>query len=164
MANIDKSLYQAPAGLDELAQAEDAIEIEIVDPEEVNIKMGELEISIAEMENEDFGMNLAEVMDEGDLSLIAGDLEGDINNDKSSRKDWEKAYTDGLKLLGLGFEERTEPWQGASGVFHPMITEAVVRFQSETITEMFPAQGPVRTKIIGQETIEKKYSLSGAKK
>ena len=156
MANIDKSLYQAPAGLEELAQAEDAIEIEIVDPEEVNIRMGELEISIAEMENEDFGMNLAEVMDEGDLSLIAGDLEGDISNDKSSRKDWEKAYTDGLKLLGLGFEERTEPWQGASGVFHPMITEAVVRFQSETITEMFPAQGPVRTKIIGQETIEKK--------
>lgn len=156
MANIDKSLYQAPAGLDELAQAEDAIEIEIVDPEEVNIKMGELEISIAEMENEDFGMNLAEVMDEGDMSLIAGDLEEDINNDKSSRKDWEKAYTDGLKLLGLGFEERTEPWQGASGVFHPMITEAVVRFQSETITEMFPAQGPVRTKIIGQETVEKK--------
>jgi hypothetical protein len=156
MANIDKSLYQAPAGLDELAQAEDAIEIEIVDPEEVNIRMGELEISIAEAEDEDFGMNLAEVMDEGDLSLIAGDLEGDISNDKSSRKDWEKAYTDGLKLLGLGFEERTEPWQGASGVFHPMITEAVVRFQSETITEMFPAQGPVRTKIIGQETIEKK--------
>jgi hypothetical protein len=156
MANIDKSLYQAPAGLDELAQAEDAIEIEIVDPEEVNIRMGELEISIAEAEDEDFGMNLAEVMDEGDMSLIAGDLEGDISNDKSSRKDWEKAYTDGLKLLGLGFEERTEPWQGASGVFHPMITEAVVRFQSETITEMFPAQGPVRTKIIGQETIEKK--------
>jgi hypothetical protein len=156
MANVDKGLYQAPAGLEDLAQAEDAIEIEIVDPEEVNIRMGELEISIAEAEDEDFGMNLAEVMDEGDLSLIAGDLEGDISNDKSSRKDWEKAYTDGLKLLGLGFEERTEPWQGASGVFHPMITEAVVRFQSETITEMFPAQGPVRTKIIGQETIEKK--------
>ena len=156
MANVDKSLYQAPAGLEDLAQAEDGIEIEIVDPEAVNIHMDGLDISIAEGGDEDFGMNLAEVMDEGDMSLIAGDLEGDINNDKSSRKDWEKAYTDGLKLLGLGFEERTEPWQGASGVFHPMITEAVVRFQSETITEMFPAQGPVRTKIIGQETIEKK--------
>jgi hypothetical protein len=75
--------------------------------------------------------------------------------DKNSRKDWEKAYTEGLKLLGLQYEERTEPWNGASGVFHPMITEAVVRFQSETITEVFPAQGPVRTKILGEETPEK---------
>ena len=156
MANVDKSLYQAPAGLEELAKVEDAIEIEIVDPEEVNIHMDGLDISIAEMEDVGFGMNLAEVMDEGDMASMAGDLEADITNDRGSRKDWEKAYTDGLKLLGLGFEERTEPWQGASGVFHPMITEAVVRFQSETITEMFPAQGPVRTKIIGQETIDKK--------
>jgi hypothetical protein len=153
--NIDKGLYQAPAGLEELANAESAIEIEIIDPEEVNIKMGDLEISIAEAE-EDFGENLAESMDEATMSSLAADLEEDISNDKSSRKDWEKAYTEGLKLLGLGFEERTEPWLGASGVFHPMITEAVVRFQSETITEMFPAQGPVRTKIIGQETVQKK--------
>ena len=82
--NIDKGLYQAPVGLEELAQAEDAIEIEIVDPEEVNIKMGALEISIAEAE-EDFGVNLAEIMDEGDLSSLAGDLEEEISNDKSSR-------------------------------------------------------------------------------
>jgi hypothetical protein len=86
---------------------------------------------------------------------MASDLAGDIEQDKSSRKDWEKAYTEGLKLLGLQYEERTEPWNGASGVFHPMITEAVVRFQSETITETFPAQGPVRTKILGKETPEK---------
>lgn len=155
MANFDKSLYQAPAGLDELAKAEDGIEIEIVDPEAVNIHMDGLDISI-EPKEEDFGLNLAEKMDEGELSSLAGDLDGDISNDKGSRKDWEKAYTEGLKLLGLQFEERTEPWQGASGVFHPMITEAVVRFQSESITEMFPAQGPVRTKIIGEETPEKK--------
>lgn len=155
MANFDKSLYQAPAGLGELAKAEDGIEIEIVDPEEVNIHMDGLDISI-EPGDEDFGLNLAEEMDEGELSSLAGDLDGDISNDKGSRKDWEKAYTEGLKLLGLQFEERTEPWQGASGVFHPMITEAVVRFQSESITEMFPAQGPVRTKIIGEETPEKK--------
>lgn len=155
MANFDKSLYQAPAGLDELAQAEEGIEIEIVDPDEVNIRMGGLEISI-EPEGEDFGLNLAEEMDEGEMSSIAGDLDGDISNDKGSRKDWEKAYTEGLKLLGLQYEERTEPWAGASGVFHPMITEAVVRFQSETITEMFPASGPVRTKIIGEETPKKK--------
>ncbi len=155
MADFDKSLYQAPAGLEDLAMAEEPIEIEIVDPESVDIHMGGLDISIEKAED-DFNINLAEEMDEGDLSSIAGDLDDDISNDKGSRKDWEKAYTEGLKLLGLQFEERTEPWQGASGVFHPMITEAVVRFQSETITEMFPAQGPVRTKIIGEETAEKK--------
>jgi hypothetical protein len=87
---------------------------------------------------------------------MASQLSGDIDADRNSRGDWEKAYVNGLKLMGLQIEERTEPWNGASGVFHPMITEAVVRFQSETITETFPAQGPVRTKIIGKETAEKK--------
>ena len=155
--NVDKGLYQAPVGIEQLAQDEEPIEIEIVDPEEVNIHMGDLDISIVPGVDEDeFGQNLAELIDDGDLMSIASDLSEDIDNDRNSRKDWEKAYTDGLKLLGLQFEERTEPWQGASGVFHPMITEAVVRFQSETITEMFPAQGPVRTKIIGKETPEKK--------
>lgn len=155
MANFDKSLYQAPAGLEELAQAEEGIEIEIVDPEAVNIHMDGLDISLEQIDT-DFGLNLAEEMDDGEMASLAGDLDGDISNDKGSRKDWEKAYVEGLKLLGLQFEERTEPWSGASGVFHPMITEAVVRFQSESITEMFPAQGPVRTKIIGEETPEKK--------
>jgi hypothetical protein len=155
--NVDKGLYQAPMGIEQLAQDEEPIEIEIVDPEAVNIHMGDMDISIIPGEEEDeFGQNLAELIDDSDLQSIASDLAEDIENDRNSRKDWEKAYTDGLKLLGLQFEERTEPWQGASGVFHPMITEAVVRFQSETITEMFPAQGPVRTKIIGKETPEKK--------
>jgi len=155
--NVDKGLYQAPMGIEQLAEDEEPIEIEIVDPEEVNIQIGDMDISITPGKDEDdFGQNLAELIDDGDLQSIASDLSEDIDNDRNSRKDWEKAYTDGLKLLGLQFEERTEPWQGASGVFHPMITEAVVRFQSETITEMFPAQGPVRTKIIGKETPEKK--------
>lgn len=154
--NVDKGLYQAPVGIDQLAQDEEPFEIEIIDPEEVNIHAGPLDISIQAGDEENFGANLAEDMEDGALQSLAGDLEYEIDNDKASRKDWEKAYTDGLKLLGLQFEERTEPWQGASGVFHPMITEAVVRFQSETITEMFPAQGPVRTKIIGKETPEKK--------
>jgi hypothetical protein len=103
---------------------------------------------------EDFDANLAKFMDDGAMSLMAGDLAGDIDQDKQSRKEWEKAYVEGLKLLGLQMEERTEPWQGACGVFHPMITEAVVRFQAETITETFPAQGPVRSKIIGKDTPE----------
>jgi hypothetical protein len=154
--NVDKALYKQPAGLEELAQDEEPIEIEIVDPEEVNIKVGDMEISIGEEEGEDFSANLADEVEESALAALASTLASDIDNDKNSRKDWEKAYTEGLKLLGLQMEERTEPWNGASGVFHPMITEAVVRFQAETITETFPAQGPVRTKIIGKETPEKK--------
>ena len=153
--NIDKALYQQPQGMEDLAQNEEAIEIEIVDPEMVNIHAGDLDITMIPDGEDDFNENLAEDMDEGALSTLAGDLAGDIENDRNSRKDWEKAYTEGLKLLGLQYEERTEPWNGACGVFHPMITEAVVRFQSETITEQFPAQGPVRTKILGKETPEK---------
>ena len=153
--NIDKALYQQPQGIDDLAQEEEAIEIEIVDPEAVNIRAGDLEISMIADGEDEFNENLAEDMDDGALSTLAGDLSGDIDNDRNSRKDWEKAYTEGLKLLGLQYEERTEPWNGACGVFHPMITEAVVRFQSETITEQFPAQGPVRTKILGRETPDK---------
>jgi len=147
---IDKSLHQAPAGLESLAN--EPIEIEIVDPEAVHIKAGDLEIDMEQGEDGDFNANLADEMSEGALSTLAGDLEKDISMDKNSRKEWEKAYTEGLKLLGLHMEERTEPWDGACGVFHPMITEAVVRFQSEMITETFPAQGPVRTKLLGKET------------
>ena len=155
--NIDKALYQQPQGIDELGEQEEPLEIEIIDPEEVNIHAGDLELSIKPGDEEDdtFNKNLAEDMDQSAIESMAGDLCGDIENDKNSRKDWEKAYTEGLKLLGLQYEERTEPWNGASGVFHPMITEAVVRFQSETITETFPAQGPVRTKILGKQTPEK---------
>ena len=154
--NIDKALFQQPVGIEELARQESPLEIEIVDPEEVTIGMDGLEIKIKPDEDgeEEFGDNLAEYIDDGALQSLAGDLVSDIDNDKGSRKEWEKTYVDGLKLLGLQIEERTEPWQGACGVFHPMITEAVVRFQAETITETFPAQGPVRTKIIGKETPE----------
>lgn len=154
---IDKALHQAPLGIDALAQDEEPIEIEIVDPESVDIHAGDLDIHIGEEEDgsDEFNMNLADEMDESDIQSLANELSTAIDQDKASRKEWEKSYVEGLKLLGLQYEERTEPWNGASGVFHPMITEAVVRFQSETITEMFPAQGPVRTKILGKETPEK---------
>lgn len=163
--NIDKALYQQPTGIDAAGDMEEAIEIEIIDPEAVNIDMGDIEISIEKGEPsiDDFDANLAEYLPEGAMSSLVGDLASDIDNDKNSRKDWEKAYVTGLKLLGLQIEERTEPWDGASGVFHPMITEAVVRFQSETITETFPAQGPVLTKIIGKETPEKKEAAQRVK-
>jgi len=156
-SNFDKALYQAPQGIEALAEEESPLEIEIVDPEEVNIHAGGMDISIIPGEDEEsFSDNLAEYMDEGAMSSLAGDLDFDIEQDRGSRKEWEKAYTEGLKLLGLQIEDRTEPWDGACGVFHPMITEAVVRFQAETITETFPAQGPVRTKLLGKETPELK--------
>ena len=159
--NVDKALYQQPQGIEDLSQGEEPLEIEIVDPEAVHIHADGLDITMEKGEDDDeFNKNLAEDMDDSDMASIAGDLADDIEMDKGSRKDWEKAYTEGLKLMGLQYEERTEPWNGASGVFHPMITEAVVRFQSETITEVFPAQGPVRTKILGEETPDKQEAAA----
>jgi hypothetical protein len=148
---VDKSLYQTPKGIEELAEdmGEEPIEIEIIE--------AELEFEEPEEEEEagEFYENLADQISEGALQSLASDLASDINNDLSSRKDWEDAYKEGLTLLGLKYEERTEPWSGACGVFHPMITEAVVRFQSETIMETFPAKGPVKTQIVGKQTPEK---------
>jgi len=156
--NMDKSLYQAPLGIEDEIDDGPELEIEIVDPEEVTIDMGGVELIIHPEDEEDnsFDENLAEVLDDDVLQSLAEELASDIDNDKGSRKDWEDTYKNGLTLLGLKYEERTEPWSGACGVFHPMITEAVVRFQAETITETFPASGPVRTKIIGKETPKKK--------
>jgi hypothetical protein len=158
--NIDKALYQNPLGMEDEALGEEPIEIEIVDPEEVNIDIGDMSIHMepGEPSIDDFDANLADYIDDSALQTIASELDDDIDNDLGSRKEWEKAYVEGLKLLGLQYEERTEPWNGACGVFHPMITEAVVRFQSEAITETFPAQGPVRTKIIGKQTPEKQQA------
>jgi hypothetical protein len=156
---IAKGLYQAPMGIEEEASEMEGpeLEIEIVDPEEVNISIdGEELLSIQEgEEEEDFYKNLADDLEAGVLDSLGSELCEDITNDIDSRKDWEDTYKQGITLLGLKYEERTEPWDGACGVFHPMITEAVVRFQSETIMETFPAQGPVKTKIIGKQTREK---------
>jgi hypothetical protein len=162
---IDKGLYQAPKGLEALTEGmEPDIEIEVEDPESVSIKAGGLEFNIEKEEDvdgsEDFNANLVEEMDEGALETLAEELSGSVEDDIASRKDWEQMYKDGITLLGLKFEERTEPWDGSCGVFHPMITEAVVRFQSETIMETFPAKGPVRTQIIGKETREKKEAAT----
>jgi hypothetical protein len=155
---IDKALYQAPAGIDALAEQEPEMEIEVVDPESVTIGIDGLEIEIEPTEEgeDDFDANLAEYMSEGDLTSITGDLIGDFDNDISSRKDWIQTYVDGLELLGLKIEERTEPWEGACGVFHPLLSEAVVKFQAETMMSTFPASGPVKTQIIGKETPAKK--------
>ena len=158
---IEKSLYAAPQGLEELAAMDKSmpgIEIEIEDPESVNIDIGDMEIEITpEPESEDdFNANLAEYIDEGELQSLASDLIGDFDEDISSRKDWMQTYVDGLELLGMKIEDRTEPWEGACGVYHPMLSEALVKFQSETMMATFPAAGPVKTQIIGKETPAKK--------
>jgi len=152
---IDKGLYQAPQGIQGL---NDPIEIEIEDPEAVHISMDGMELHIEKEESVDFDANLAEYIDESTLQSIVGDLIGDYEDDIASRRDWIRAYVDGLELLGLKIEERTDPWPGACGVYHPLLSEALVKFQAETIMEIFPASGPARTEIVGKETTEKKQS------
>jgi hypothetical protein len=154
---IDKALNQAPLGLSEMVEdMEPAIEIEIEDPESVSIKAGDLEIVLEKEDMDDeFNDNLAENLEDDILTELAGDLLGEFQSDIDSRKDWVQTYVDGLELLGLKIEERTEPWPGACGVYHPLLSEAIVKFQSETIMETFPAAGPVKTSILGQETREK---------
>lgn len=146
--SIEKALSQAPLGLQDLDIVPD-IEIEIINPEGVKIDMNGVEIDIEEDEDENFSDNLAEFMDEGELQKIASDLIGMVDTDINSRKEWVEMYVKGLDVLGMKYEERTEPWLGACGVFSTVLTEAAVRFQSETIIETFPAQGPVKTEIIG---------------
>ena len=155
---IDKALYQAPVGIEEAAAMESPIEIEIEDPESVTIGIDGLEIQIEpEKESEDdFNANLAEYLDEGTLTEICGDLVADFDSDIGARKDWIQTYVDGLELLGLKIEERSEPWEGACGVYHPLLSEALVKFQAETMMSIFPASGPVKTLVIGKETPEKK--------
>jgi len=141
------------------------IEIEIEDPEKVTVGIGDMEIVIdpdAES-SDDFNANLAEEIGEEDLQNISTDLLSDYEDDLASRKDWMQTYVDGLDLLGLKLEERTEPWPGACGVHHPLLTEALVKFQSETIMETFPARGPVKTQIIGEQTTEKKEAANRVK-
>jgi hypothetical protein len=151
---IDKALYQAPQGLEAL-MGEPMLEIEM----EPEIEITELEISIIPEKLEggdEFDANLAEFLDESVLEELASELASDFDDDIGSRKDWMQTYVDGLELLGMKIEERTEPWEGACGVYHPLLSEALVKFQAETMMSTFPAAGPVKTQIIGKETPEKK--------
>ena len=157
--NVDKSVYQAPMGLDQDPQNPEtnALSIEIENPESVTLDDGSMEITIEPgKENDDeFNSNLAEELDEGQLTELSGDLLDEYDTDIASRKDWLTTYVDGLELLGLKVEDRTEPWPGACNVYHPLMTEALVKFQAETMMETFPAAGPVKTVIIGKQTKEK---------
>lgn len=146
--NMSPSLVPLDLGL---MTDEPAIEIEIEDPESVSINIDGLEIEIGGEEME-FDANLAEVISEGELEKIASELVEMVEDDINSRKEWAEMFVKGLEVLGMKYEERSEPWLGACGVYSPVLTEAAIRFQSEMITETFPAQGPVKTQIIGEET------------
>ena len=162
--NIDKALNQAPLGLSEEdlmgMMGEPDIEIEIEDPENVTITADGMEIILTpEDEDEaDFDSNLADFISEDDLAELASDIIAEYEEDVSARRDWMQTYVDGLELLGMQIEERSEPWPGACGVYHPLLSEALVKFQAETMMETFPAQGPVKTQIIGQETRDKEQA------
>jgi hypothetical protein len=148
---IDKGMYAAPMGLG-MDSMEPDLEIEIENPDAVTLSDGSMEITIEpgnDKEKGGFGANLAEEMDDGELASLASDLLELVDADIASRKDWTETYVKGLEVLGTKYEERTEPWNGACGVYSTVLTEAAIRFQSETITETFPAQGPVKTEIIG---------------
>ena len=156
---IDKAVNQAPLGLTGLNEEDlgPDLEIEIEDPESVSIKTGGLEIEIEpDGEDDKFNENLAEVLEDKELTSLANDLIAEVDSDISARKDWIQTYVDGLELLGLKIEDRTEPWPGACGVYHPLLSEALVKFQAETMMATFPAAGPVRTEIVGKETPKKK--------
>jgi hypothetical protein len=152
-SSMVSSLTPAPIGLDfsDIVQ-DDTPEVEIVieNPDDVMIGIDGVAIDLMpEDEGPAFDANLAEYMDEGELEKLGSDLVGEVDSDIASRKDWVDMYVKGLEVLGMKYEERTEPWTGACGVFSTLLTEAAVRFQSETIIETFPAQGPVKTQIIG---------------
>lgn len=162
---IDKALSQAPMGLGAINMAdvdntEPELEITIEDPESVEIGVdGQPILRIEKGEDEeDFDDNLAEYLDDSTLTELASNIIGDVEDDMGARKDWMQTYVDGLQLLGMKIEERMEPWPGACGVYHPLLSETLVKFQAETIMEIFPAQGPVKTQVIGKETPEKKQS------
>ena len=164
--NIDKSLSQAPKGLEELAMGQPDLSIEIENPESVTLDDGSMEITIIpgkDVAGDEFNANLVDDMDEGQLTELSGDLLGEYDADINSRKDWLTTYVDGLELLGLKVEDRTEPWPGACNVYHPLMTEALVKFQAETMMETFPAAGPVKTVIIGKQTKEKEDAAERVK-
>ena len=159
---MDKGLYAAPQGLTSSGN-EPELEIEIVNPESVTLADGSMEITLmpeaaSDLEDIPFDANLAEYLDEGELAALASELIELVDADIAARKDWADTYVKGLEVLGFKYEERTEPWDDACGVYSTLLAEAAIRFQAETMAETFPAQGPVKTKILGQVSPEKEQA------
>jgi hypothetical protein len=160
---IEKGIYAAPESIEDVeveeADMEADLSIEIVDPEMVTLSDGSMEITLIPDANETdlmaFDANLVDALDEGLLNELSDELIGMVDADVDSRKDWAETYVKGLDILGFKYEERTTPWQGACGVNSTVLAEAAIRFQAETMSETFPAQGPVKVKVLGKETKEK---------
>ena len=163
---IEKGLYSAPKGIDEEV-GEGELEIEIVNPESVTLDDGSMEITIepgAEgMEGGAFDDNLADMLEDSDLNSLAKDICDMVESDIDSRKEWADTFVKGLDVLGFKYEERTEPWEGACGVYSTVLAEAAIRFQAETMSETFPSAGPVKTKILGEDTKEKEEAAERVK-
>ena len=165
---VEKGLYQAPVGLNTNPDEETPeLEIEIVNPESVTLDDGSMEITIVpDADTGDtipFDGNIAEILDEGELNTLANDIIGAVDSDVDSRKDWADTFVKGLDVLGFKYEERTEPWDGTCGVYSTVLAEAAIRFQAETMSETFPSTGPVKTKILGEETKEKEEASARVK-
>ena len=165
---VDKGLYSAPMGIEEESlEQEENLEIEIVNPEMVTLDDGSVEVTIIPDADVgdiiDFGDNIAEALDDNDLVALAEDLVGLVDADIGSRKDWADSFVKGLDVLGFKYEERTEPWDGACGVYSTVLAEAAIRFQAETMSETFPAAGPVKVKVLGEETKEKEDAAQRVK-
>jgi hypothetical protein len=169
---IEKGIYSAPKGIEEeidKASADEMVdqelEIEIVNPDMVTLDDGSVEITILPTNDVmgSFSSNIAEELDEDVLAVLADDLAGMVSSDVDSRKDWADTYVKGLDIVGFKYEERTEPWDGACGVNSTVLSEAVIRFQAETMSETFPSSGPVRVKILGEETKEKEEAANRVK-
>ena len=158
---VDKNLE--PFEVEEGGNPEESeLKVEIVNPDAVAIGTDDGGMVIdfegsatEELVGPDHNSNLAEFIEDSDLEEMASDLVSDFEADRTSRKEWSRSYVKGLDLLGMKIEERTQPWEGASGVFHPLLSEAIVRFQAQAMGEIFPAAGPVRTKVVGKQTKEK---------
>ena len=161
---VEKALTPSP--IEEAAKKEDALEIEIVNPEMVTLDDGSVEVTIipgGDTGKGGFNANIAEEMEDDALSILADDIIDMVESDLNSRKDWADSYVKGLEVLGFKYEERTEPWEGACGVYSTVLAEAAIRFQAETMSETFPAAGPVKTKLLGEETKEKDEAAARVK-
>ena len=162
---VEKGLFQAPKGVED--DKTEQLEIEIVNPEMVTLDDGSMEVTIVPdaegVSTGAFDENIAENMEEDQLAAVADELLGNIDSDLESRKEWADTFVKGLDVLGFKYEERTEPWEGSCGVYSSVLAEAAIRFQAETMSETFPAQGPVKTKMLGQETKDKKEAADRVK-
>ena len=165
---IEKALSPLPENM-QAEGTEVDLEIEVINPEMVTLDDGSVEIMLVpdagkgKDEEDEFDSNLAEDMEEDELQKLADDITGLVDADIDSRKEWADTFVKGLEVLGFKYEERTDPWDGACGVYSTVLSEAAIRFQAETMSETFPAAGPVRTKILGEETKEKDEAAARVK-